>query len=112
MKWEEAKDYAKDEKNNRLAIIRRLIQAGDKEIARLKADIQEMVTKAADKHLEGYREMGNKIAEQEEEIARLKRGNYAYIAGYEKGLEDAIEAVDNAPVHKSTEAIRALKEDV
>ena len=46
-----------------------VIQAADKEIARLNGAIQEMVNKAADKHLDGYRELGQKCATLENEIA-------------------------------------------
>ena len=42
------------------------------ENAKLKADIQCMVEKAADKHLAGYREMGAKLAKMERRNERLK----------------------------------------
>lgn len=52
------------------------------EFAKAKSDIQEMVKKAADQHLEGYRELGARAAEAENErdtvkaeLAKLKAEN-------------------------------------
>lgn len=49
------------------------ISAVEEELAKAKADIREMVNKAADKHLEGYRELGRKVAAAEEERDRLSK---------------------------------------
>lgn len=54
------------------------------EVAKLQADIQEMVNKAADQHLEGYRELGRKAADAENAKDRL--------TAEVKGLREALEA--------------------
>lgn len=48
------------------------IEDKDAEIEKLQTDIQFMVKKHADNHLEGYREQGRLLAEKDAEIDRLR----------------------------------------